>query len=227
MNGSLSFFAKNCTLYPILDIQVYNALITKQNLAPHEISDDKYATLSVSSSYSEIEYKRDFEKITPKIFAMICKKYEKAIVSTDNIKFYYIENCKKRKFLAFKDVEAFRNTHANNAIRSISEYDLSLFESGWAMRTKPIQIDLGQTNLEILANLPSPQVACAQVKEKAQSGYVAYYTSSFYFEDCVLKPILNLTIEIMQKAEKNGGIYELSTEEFLALPQGSQWNKKN
>lgn len=226
VQSSLAFFAKNCVLYPIIDMQIFNQMIIDQNLVPHEISENDYAKLTIGSPYTTANYMKDFAKNITQLQSDICKEYNEKIVSFDNFNFYYIENCKKRKFINFAEVESFRGKQNNNAILAISEYYLSLFERGRNMWVLGINYTFDKTDQQILDTLPPVQTICNQVKKKAPTPFVTYYHSSFYFNDCTLHPILNLTIELMQIAQNGGGIYELTTQEYLALPQGTLWNKQ-
>lgn len=112
------------------------------------------------------------------------------------------------------------------AIQSISQIDLEQFKKEKPMSIRPLPWPEPKTARQILERLPSQKEICAQVQNKAPTAYVAYYESVFYLKNCVLHPIANLTVELMQQADDAGGIYELSTQEVLGLPQGAQWDSK-
>lgn len=216
VNGSEAFFVIDCTLHPILDTQTYNDVIVKSQTAPIELSDKFYAKLSVGKPYTL--HFNDTE------MANICTLYNKQIVSSDNIAFYYIENCQKRKFLTYYDVELFTNSGISSAIGSIPESALKKIPSGKLMPILKLTSPSEQTNTR---NLPNRAAVCRELTNKVQSQIVSYYGSIFYLKNCKLEPISNITIDRMQEANDAGGIYELSTPEILLLPQVTQWNNKN
>jgi len=217
VTGSLSFVQKQCVLHPILNQKIYNNLIITEGFSPIEISDKEYSQLSIDSPYTEVLYLNDFDKNLSNTVGTICLDFNQKIVSSDNLNFYYIEDCKKRKFINYNDVQSFANDKTFDAIYAISEYQLDMISRGRIMWLSDSAVDLEQTDLQILETLPSRKKICNQVKAKAPASIVTYYLSTFYFQNCKLLPISALTIQMMQKAEVKGGIYELSTEEFLAL----------
>lgn len=210
------FFVKNCVLHPVTDLQIYNEMLASTNINTIELSNEQYMKLSIGDPYVPIKSDTQMQNL--------CQIYENRVVSSDNIAFYYIQNCKKRKFLSYTDVQVFGNAVNFGSIQSISSGALQQIKSDVHMTVKPLPWIEPQTALQIFKSLPSPKILCAQVQPKAQSHFVAHYGTVFYFDNCVLYPIKNVTIDLMKQADDNGGIYELSTQEVLGLPRGAQWN---
>lgn len=212
------FFVKNCILHPVTDIKIYNEMLATANFNTIELSNEQYMKLSIGDPY--------VPEMPAEQLSNLCTTYEKHVVSSDNISFYYVENCKKRKFLSYNDVEVFGNSVNFGAIQSISSFELKHLKSDRVMTVTPLPWPEPKTALQIIKSIPRQKITCAQVQKKAPTPFVAHYGSVFYLENCILHKITNVTIELMKQADDAGGIYELSTQEVLGLPRGEQWNSK-
>lgn len=193
-------------------------MIATTNIATIELSNEQYMKLSIGEPY--------VPEISTTQKSNLCTIYDKKVISSDNISFYYVENCKKRKFLSYSDVGVFGNSVNFGAIQSISDMELKQLKSDKYMFVTPLPWPEPKTARQILASIPSQKEVCAQVQAKAPTPFVAHYGSVFFLENCTLHIIENLTVDLMKQADDAGGIYELSMQEVLGLPRGLQWNKK-
>ena len=148
-------------------------------------------------------------------FQVLCNKYEKEILTSNNEKFYYIEDCKKREFNKFSDIEIFITK--SKPIYSVDQKLLNRFKLG-----APIQVNKKIDNSiikvpeeNLLADLPSEKVLCAKLERKV----VAFHEGFFFVQDCKLLTILDFNIDIQRKADELGGIKELTIKQAIGLSQ--------
>lgn len=212
----LVYYVKDCKLRLVQDTVLINSLIQKQDKPLVALDETHYSTLVMGKNYTTSDYAHEFGSGKP--FADICNQYEKNIVTSDNIHFYYIQSCKKRKFDGgYEGVSSF-DTKEFKPILAISFTELDLFKSGQpiALKREELKVTKFKSNHEIRANLPKAQILCSQLK----SHVVSFYSSIFLVENCTLRFIMDATLEIQQKAANSkGGIQELTTQQRLGIPE--------
>jgi hypothetical protein len=198
----------------ITDPQLINALIQVEGKRPKIMSPQVYAALPLGKDYTYENYRAEFPNRFPH---SVCTKYEKNIVSGDNYDYYYIENCKKRIFDRYEDVQIFNV--ANHPIHAIAGFELALLAEG-----KPVVVRREEKDIkaipeaELKKNLPRKEILCKNLNNKI----TAFHESFFYIEKCVLFPIKNFSVELQMKAQAQGGIKDLKIEQILGLEEGKE-----
>lgn len=211
----LIYYIKDCKLLNITDSEVSNQLIQDQHKKIIQLPANIYASLDLGKDYSSDSYYQDFGKKNTENFNLLCKKYEKEIITSDNDKFYYIESCKKRLFSKFSDIELF--TSKSKPIYSVDNKVLNRFSNGTNIKVEKRSDEsiIKISEEQIKSELPSNQVLCAKLEKKV----VAFHEGFFFVENCKLYTISDFNIEIQRKADEHGGIKELSVKQAIGLPQ--------
>ena len=221
LNVDLIYYFENCSLHLITDPALLNILILNHGKTPLKMSTEVYAALPLGSNYTYENYYAEFPKKQSKFSPSACQKYNKSIVSENDYSYFYVEDCKKRKFENYKTVQQFNTL--NNPIRAITNYELSLFPND-----KPIAFDnkfkdikaISETSLQ--EKLPNKYVLCKNINNKV----AAFYASFFYVEKCTLLPIKSLSVALQMEIEKHGGVQDLSVEQVLGLEEGKEMSEK-
>lgn len=222
INVDLMYYFKDCALHPIADPQLANMLIQTQGKEPTKISTKVYAALPLRSNYTYEDYYNDFPTKPNQFSPSVCKKFNGNIVSLDDYNYYYIEDCKKRKFSSYTALQEFNTL--NRPIHAISNFNLNRFSDG-----KPITASEGkeenikETPEEDLKKiLPDNYSLCKNLNNKV----AAFYESFYYVEKCVLLPIKDFTVALQEEAQTHGGIQDLSVEQALGLEEGKEISAK-
>ncbi|MGY3802947.1 hypothetical protein ACWNT8_02635 [Pigmentibacter ruber] len=211
----LIYIVKDCKLSLLKDAEVSNQLIQDQRKKIIALPVHVYAMLEIGKEYNSDDYYRDYLAKNADSFHILCNKYEKEILTSNNEQFFYIEECKKREFNKFSDIELFLSK--SKPIYSVDQKVLNRFKQG-----SPIQVNKKIDNTiikvpeeEQIADLPSTKVLCAKLERKV----VAFHEGFFFVQDCKLLTISDFNIEIQRKADELGGIKELTVKQAIGLPQ--------
>jgi hypothetical protein len=213
----LVYYVKNCKLRLVQDTALINSLIQTQKKPLVALDEAHYSALAMGKNYTTSDYAHEFGSGKP--FVDLCNHYEQNVVTADNIHFYYIQSCKKRKFDGDYDGVSSFDTKEFKPILAIPFTELDLFKSGQpiALKKQELKVTKFKSNLEIRADLPKAQILCSQLKSRI----VSFYSSIFLVENCTLRFIMDATLEIQQKAaDSKGGIQELTTQQRLGIPEG-------
>lgn len=213
----LVYYVKDCKLRLIKDTALINTLIQTQKKPLVALDEVHYSALAMGKNYTTSDYAHEFG--SGRAFSDICKQYEQNVVTADNIHFYYIQSCKKRKFDGDYDGVSSFDTKEFKPILAIPSTELELFKLGQpiALEKKELKVTKFKSNREIRADLPQAQILCSQLK----SHIVSFYSSIFLVENCTLRFIMDDTLEVQHKAaDSPGGIQELTTQQRLGIPEG-------
>jgi hypothetical protein len=206
------FFVEKCKLRPIKDSAVVNDFLISQQEKMIPINEKIYALLPIGEEYRYEDYEVQFAPLSEE---NKCKKYNNKVITADNIDYYFVENCKKRKFANYSDVENFAKS--TQPLYFIASVQLKWFPNGkdMAMNTDDI-LKMGLPESDVLAHIPDKKVLCSSIENRV----TAFYTSFFYVEKCKLRPITSMPIELQREAEQRGGIVELTLPQRLGIPIG-------
>lgn len=209
------FFVKNCKLMKITDPEVSNQLIQIHKKEIINLPPDLYAKMQLSKDYTYFDYEKDFNDDSEFQLVNLCEKYNNNIVTSNNLSYYYIENCKKRIFN--NDKELYYFSKKSKPIFSLKPRMLAVFPNG-----KPIVVEkkneesiFAVSESEIKQNLPPKKVLCKNLENKI----VSFHDSIFFLSKCQLYVIKDFSLEIQQKADSYGGIKELSVQQAIGIPQ--------
>ena len=161
LNVDQIYYFKDCTLHFLSDTFLMFLFIQNQNLTPIKMAPNVYSALTIGKPYTLEDYYAEFPNEHQQTQEQLCKKYNENIVSSDDINYYFVEDCHKRKIQNFSDVEKFNQT--NKPMQSISKFDLNHLKEG-----KPILVKLKdpplkeETEVEIQKKLPSKSILCKE-----------------------------------------------------------------
>lgn len=211
----LIYYVKNCNLMLIKDAEVSNNLIQDQKKSIVSLTAKVYAMIPIGNNYTEDEYHNDYNRDSEASFHSICQKYEKWVVTSDSINYYFIDSCKKRLFKKFNDISLF--TDKSKPIFSLQPRVLNRFPTGEPIivKKKSDESVMVIPESQIKAELPSAKVLCAKLEKKV----VSFHEGFFFLEDCKLYTISDFNIDIQKKADDLGGIKELTVKQALGIPR--------
>lgn len=211
----LIYYVKDCKLMLIKDAEVSNQLIQDQHKKIISLPTQIYSLLDIGKNYTLEDYSRDFGAVNEELFSVVCAKYEKEILTSDNIKFYLIQGCKKRLFRKYSDIQHFISK--SKPIYSVDDKLLSRFPVGpiIVVDKKSDEIVVKISEERIKSELPSIKVLCAKLEKKV----VAFHEGFFFVENCNLYTISDFSLDVQKKADELGGIKELTVQQAIGLPQ--------
>jgi len=211
----LIYYVKNCNLMLINDPEVSNNLIQDQRKSIVSLTANVYAMMPIGNNYTSDDYYNDYTKNSDGSFHSICQKYEKWVVTSDSINYYFIDSCKKRLFKNFNDISLF--TDKSKPIFSLQPRILNRFPTGEPIivKKKSDESVMVVPETEIKAGLPSAKVLCGKLDRKV----VSFHEGFFFLENCKLYTISDFNIDIQKKADDLGGIKELTIKQAIGIPQ--------
>lgn len=211
----LVYYVKGCKLRPMANSALINSLIQEQKKTLISIDESHYSQLEIGKLYTLEDYHLEFGLI--KSAAQLCQQYEGDVVTSNNVDFYYIDHCRRRKFDGYDGVMSL-NTKSPKPISTIPPVDLNHFKIGDPMPTQKITLvaPKPQSDREIRAHLPPSSTLCGQIK----SHVVSFYQGIFLLENCTLRPIMDANLEVQEKAVHTyGSIQELTAQQRLGIPE--------
>ncbi|MES2613783.1 MAG: hypothetical protein V4591_00015, partial [Bdellovibrionota bacterium] len=214
VNEDLVYYFKDCSLHLIADSQLINTLVQEQDKTPLNMSHEVYAALPVGKNYEYTDYYAEYVGTTS---ANSCKNLNKKIISLDDYNYYYVENCKKRKFNNYAAVQEFNVS--NDPVYSVSQFELNSLSNGAPFSAKTKAVDIKEVSESDLQNkLPNKSILCKNLNGKV----TAFHESFYYVEKCTLRPISSFTISLQTKIHELGGVQDLTIEQALGLEEGKE-----
>ena len=211
----LIYYVKNCNLMLINDPEVSNNLIQDQKKSIVSLSAEIYSMMSIGRNYSFDDYYLDYGNNSDGSLQSLCQKYEKWVVTSDSVNYYFIDTCKKRLFKKFSDISLF--TDKSKPIFSLKPRILNKFPTGAPIIVSKKDNDsimvIPETHIK--ANLPAAKVLCAKLDHKV----VSFHDSFFFLENCKLYTISDFNLDIQKRADDLGGVKELSVKQAIGIPQ--------
>lgn len=210
----LIFYVKNCNLMLISDPEISNSLMQDQKKSIISLSADIYSMIPIGKNYSFDNYYLDYGDSSEENMYALCQKYEKWVVTSDSVNYYFIDSCKKRLFKKFSDISVF--TNKSKPIFSVQPRVLNKFPTG-----SPIVVTKQDNNIiaisetQMKANLPSANILCANLDRKV----VSFHDGFFFLENCKLYTIVDFNLVIQKKADNLGGVKELTVKQAIGIPQ--------
>ncbi len=211
----LIYYVKNCNLMLIIYPEVSNKLIQVQKKSIISLSAEIYSMMPIGRNYTFEDYYLDYENNSDGSLQVLCQKYNKWVVTSDSVNYYFIDSCKKRLFKKFSDISLF--TDKSKPIFSLNPRILNKIPTGSPIvltrRDSDSVIVIPET--QIKANLPSAKILCSKLDRKV----VSFHHSFFFLENCKLYTITDFNLDIQKKADNFGGVKELTVKQVLGIPQ--------
>ncbi|KAB8031060.1 hypothetical protein [Fluviispira multicolorata] len=210
------YFLKDCKLRLIKGSEIVNKLIQIRKKKIINLTSEVYSLIPIGENYGNDEYYNEFEKRNALSLRELCNLYEKGILTSDNINYFFIENCKRRPFEKYSDVLLFNGK--SRPIYSLQPQTIEIFPLGRPVLIEKNNLDIVESEGKLKKHLPSAQKLCGSLNRKV----VTFHDSYYFIEDCHLFKIKNLTLEIQKKADNLGGIQELTVVQKLGIPEGEE-----
>lgn len=209
----LVYFVKNCKLMLVNDTEISNNLIQFHGKKIFFLSDNVYSMMTLGKKYTYDEFYKDYNSNIYESQKSLCIKYDKKVVTTDNINYYLIDSCKKRPFKKYSDVYIFMEK--NSPIYSIEPSILNKINIG-----NPIDISKNKNKLLISENeIEKKLISIKSFCAKSNNKVVSFHDSFFFLERCKLYSIIDFNLDIQKKSDELGGIIELSSNQALEIPR--------
>ncbi|BBH54472.1 hypothetical protein [Fluviispira sanaruensis] len=212
------YYLNDCKLRPVKNSEIVNKFVQIRKKHIVNLSSEVFSLIPIGENYTYDDYYNDFEKKNTINFKYLCQNYDKSILTSDSIIYYYIDNCKRRPFSKYSDVLKF--SEKSRPIYTLAPQILGEFPIGNAIVVEKTNLIVNESEEIIKRNLPSPQKLCGSLNRKV----VTFHESYYFIEDCHLFKIKDLTLEIQRKADTKGGIEELTVKQKLGIPEGEEIN---
>ncbi|WP_186646049.1 hypothetical protein [Fluviispira vulneris] len=208
------YYLNDCKLRPVKNSEVVNKFVQIRKKHIVNLTSEVFSLIPIGENYTFEDYYNDFEKNNSISFKYLCQNYDKSILTSDNIIYYYIDKCKRRPFEKYSDVLRF--SEKSRPIYTLAPQILREFPIGNAIIVEKTYLNINESEERIRKNLPSPKKLCGSLNRKV----VTFHESYYFIEDCHLFKIKDLTLEIQRKADDKGGIEELTVMQKLGIPEG-------
>lgn len=152
-----------------------------------------------------------------------CKDLEYQYVILGGSEIYYIEKCLKRLMPDYETYQAHMKKHKKSSI--LVEVSPSEFKG--IPLGKPVPSIMPEVYLRLMNNWADADIlpleeACAGVNNR----FVTYYSRLYRIEACYKREVIDITGFLKAHQSESRNYTELSSEQWLSLPDGLAWKLK-
>jgi hypothetical protein len=238
---------ENCVQRPIEDPVLFNDLVMLKKTEVVEVPGRLYKLIPFGKPLTR-EYVTGV-KPKSKPTSQECGEVEGHYVTATGTTYYFIENCKKRAFEQFYDLQ--EHNVGKKTITSLDPELLERIPAGKPFPTKENDTDSllmkmdGDVKWSLLAranrqgefprdNIESLRAIEKQGKnnktqlcQKFDGRLVSFYTQIFLLQKCQLRKVTDFTVKLQQVISKSEAILDLTSEEYRSLVQGNPIETKD
>lgn len=237
--GSMSFIEK-CMQRTIEDPSLLNYLTIDRNVQIVDVPSVVVRTLPFGKAY-EKPISRQARQQPEKAG---CARIEANYLTADGETFYFVENCRKRKFEDYVDFIA-HNYH-NSPVFGLSSKELEAIPNGAMLRVKPKdesailykmdgevfwsrlflagKVDRNEEDslkkIEKMGNEKSAKVTRAELCSLFEGKIVSFYSRVFLVQKCLRRPVTGLTLEAQMSLYEKRSPVDITAEQYQAIPEG-------
>lgn len=232
---------RGCRQQTVDDAELLNELVHLRKKQVVEVPARIYRLIPFGRVLSKQDL--DGEKHTTRALSkQECLNLEGDYVTVSGMTYFYIENCKRRAFESYYDLQ--EHNQGKTAIKTLSPEKLYRIAEGPDMKVKSANQDailmkmdgdvkwsrLAQANRGVSQGMDSPEslqeiqkvrkVDRAEVCRKFNGKVISFYSQIFLLEDCKRRPLTEFTLRLQQTTQARGGVIDITPEEFKAIPAG-------
>ena len=240
---------KSCIQRPIEDAEFFNDLVNSEKKEVVELPGRLYKLIPFGEPYTRNMLAGKDQKTRPT--ELECGEIEGKYVTGSGITYYFIENCKKRAFQRFYDLQEHNKT--KTTIVSIDPALLNRIPTGKVIALTNNDDDkllmkmdgdvkwslLARSNrggempkddaesLKKIQNQKSSANPSAPLCQKFDNRLVSFYSQIFFLKGCELRKVTDFGIKLQQKVQLGDPIIDLSSEEYRSLKSGKNMETKD
>jgi hypothetical protein len=234
-------FVVGCVQRPIEDADLLNELVYKQRKTVSEVPAHIYRMIP----FGEPWVGKNQQTITT---SKVCRELNGSYVTSTGTDYFIIENCKKRAFSSYVELQA--HNKGNAPVLTVSPEQLDKLDDGKAIegsydrevgalyriigdsalsplgsadgRAKPVR------SAEELEALPESSGKGSKVDGKKlckqfNNKVISFYSQLFYITNCQKRPLKELPIAIQQRFSEQGmTIIDMTSAQIEAIPTGKE-----
>ena len=229
-----STFVKNCVQHPIEDPNLLNEMVYKKRIPVVEVPAHVYRLIPFGNAWSGDSSGLSGSKV--------CRDLNGQYVTSTGSDYFFIQNCKKRPFASYSELQA--HNSKNSPVRLVSPEELERLDEGQKLdgsynrEVEALYRIVGDSSLRPKVNGRNKFIGSAEELEaipnqtradkkslcrKFNKKIISFYSQLYYIIDCKKRPLNTLPVTVQKKLSESGTqITDLNSDQVDAIPLGKE-----
>ncbi len=242
----ISSLVQGCRQHAIEDAEMLNELVHSSHVKIEEIPVNVYRMIPFGKPFVRGDLKGNKQLSSKKMSQAGCEALNKKYVTVSGNVYYFVENCKKRKFVSYFELQEHNvnklpietltpeqeqliplgtvmHVKDNEEAKLMSKMDGDVRWSKLFQGQNDLKPDTPESMNEIQrkGNLAVNKVElCKKIERKI----VSFYSQIFFIDNCSRRQISDFSIALQQRAEQFGGVMDLTPAQLKSLTLGKAIN---